>query len=146
MQLISWLMLGRSISQANSRQMLWVQRAMNQELPLCRSTFFCLLSLTVPSLSTSQHMLEDVTVVSDNTRSSRLQQLLLFNATLNPHSTSDYFFFLCLSAGLSISCLWISDGVLMAKEHHSASEEWTFRSIGWLWRGKFLNVKQNHLQ
>lgn len=52
----------------------------------------------------------------------------------------------CPSAGLLISCLWFADGVLMAKENPSAPEEWTFRSTGWLWRGKFSDVKQNHLQ
>lgn len=99
MQLISWLMLGRSISQTSGRQTLWVQWAMNQDLPLARSTFSCLLSLlsitSLPLCSVLLHFTIRVrrcrSYFFDNTRSFRSKLLLLFNATLNPNSTSDYF-------------------------------------------------------
>lgn len=153
MQLISWLMLGRSISQTSSRQTLWVPWAMNQDLRLPHSTFYCLpsllplTSLTPSSVLLYFHVRTCRNHFFDNTRSFRSQQLLLFNATLNPNSTSDYFFFFfCPTAGLAISCLWFTDGTLMDKENHTADKEWTFRSTGWLCRGKFFNVKQNHLQ
>lgn len=83
MQLISWLMLGCSISQTSGRQTLWVQWAMNQDLPLPHSTFCSLLSLlslpflslSVLSFSTSQYMFEDVAFSFDNNKSFRSQEL-----------------------------------------------------------------------
>ena len=108
------------------------------------------LSNSPPSLSvsTSQYTFPDVSVIVFWHQ--QIVQITIANfiyCNIKPKCyLCLFYFFFCPTAGLSISCLWFTDGVLMAKENHSAFKEWTFRSTGWLWRGTFSNVKQSHLQ
>lgn len=153
MQLISLLMLGRSISQTSSRQTLWVQWAMNQDLPLPHSTFSCLLSLLslnsfppcsvllcCPSLLHNTHL--KMQLYFDNTRRFRSQQLLLFNATLNPPLII-FFSFVQLQVCLFHACdslmvFWWPKKTIAPSKNELSDPLDALEGIS--------NVKQNHLQ